>query len=149
MLVRIWPLALVAACGHAPAPAAHTDAVTLVMLSTESDTFPNVASAATGALAHARVSGVGRTVTKKVSIEVVQLSIECLDATAACYDAAARSLSAGKLLFAQVDGDAAKPRVTITLFDAATDVPKASRRTFDSEAAAVAGVDNMVAEVTR
>jgi hypothetical protein len=119
------------------------------MLSTESDTFPSVADAATGALAHARVAGVARTVAKKVSIEVVQLSIECVDATAACYDAAARSLSAGKLLFAQVDGDQARPRVTITLFDAATNVPRATRRTFDSEAAAVAGVDNLVAEVTR
>jgi hypothetical protein len=142
---------LLVACAHAPASVATPveAPVTLVMLSTESDSFPTVATAATGALAHARVAGVTRTVTKTVSIEVVQLSIECVDATAACYGSAARSLSAGKLLFAQIDGEHAKPRVTITLFDATTNVPKASQRTFASEAAAVAGVDNLVAEVTR
>ncbi len=136
------------ACAHAPATP-HNN-VTLVMLKTESDAFPRIASATMDALAHAKIAGVDQVVTSKVSIEVVQLSIECVDATPACYDAVARSLSAGKLLFAQVDAsDLTHPQVTITLFDATTEVPHASKRTFDSEAAALAGVDKLVTEVTR
>jgi hypothetical protein len=138
----------VAACAHGPAPT-HNGSVTLVMLPTESDNHPRLATAATDALARAKIAGVDRVVPSKVSIEVVQLSIECVDATPACYEAAAKSLSAGKLLFAQVDDDGDHPRVTITLFDAVTDVPHTTRRTFDSEDAALAGVDNLVAEVMR
>jgi hypothetical protein len=149
-LVKIWALAPIAivACAHAPV-ANHGDAITLVTLPTESDAHPSIATAATGALERAKVTGVDRTVTSKVSIEVVQLSIECVDPTAACYSAVARSLSAGKLLFAQVDEDAKKPRVTITLYDAANHQPHASKRTFASDADAVAGVANLVSEVTR
>jgi hypothetical protein len=146
-LVRIWPVVALVACAHGPATT-HSS-VTLVMLQTESDNHPRLATATTDALARAKISGVDHVVPSKVSIEVVQLSIECVDATPACYEAAARSLSAGKLLFAQVDDDGDHPRVTITLFDAATDVPHESKRTFDSEAAALAGVDNLVAEVLR
>nr|HEX4315711.1 hypothetical protein [Kofleriaceae bacterium] len=148
--MRIWVLALLAACAHGKSGGASPTTTTLVMLPTESDSHPSVASAATDALAHAKIAGVGETVTSKVSIEVVQLSIECVDATAACYGAAAKSLSAGKLLFAQVDDDErGQPRVTVTLFDAAAGEPRASKRAFDSEAAAVAGVQALVSEVTR
>ena len=143
-------IAAIAACGHAPpkvaTPAAKT---TLVTLPTESDTFPTIASATTAAIGHAKIAGVDSTVTSKVSIEVVQLSIECVDATAQCYGAAAKSLAASKLLFAQVDGDKQHPVVTVTLFDAATNEPKAAKRAFDSEAAAVAGVETLVSEATR
>jgi hypothetical protein len=150
MMVRIWPFVVltIAACAHGPAPT-HASAVTLVTLPTESDAHPTVANAATGAIVHAKVSGVDRTVTSKVSIEVVQLSIECVDPTAACYSAVAHSLSAGKLLFAQVDDDASGPRVTITLFDAANNQPRETKRTFASDADAIAGVANLVSEVTR
>jgi hypothetical protein len=149
-LVRFWPVVvvMVVACAHTPA-ASHASAITLVTLPTESDAHPTIANATTGALVHARVAGVDRTVTSKVSIEVVQLSIECVDPTTACYGAVARSLSAGKLLFAQVDDDASGPRITITLYDAANNQPRASKRTFASEADAVAGVANLVSEVTR
>lgn len=123
--------------------------VTLVMLPTESDAHPKIAAAATDAIARAKVGGIDDTVTSKVSIEVVQLSIECVDPTAACYGAAAKSLSAGKLLFAQVDDDRGQPRVTVTLFDASASAPHATQKTFADDAAAVAGVGELVSEVTR
>ena len=142
----------VAACAH-PQPPAAAPAVAakikLVTLPVESDAFPKIAKAATGALAQAKVAGIDEAVTEKVSIEVVQLSIECVDPTVACYEAAAKSLSANKLLFAQVDVDGKKPKVEITLFDAATRAPRTTTRTFDTEAAAIAGLDQLVAEATR
>jgi hypothetical protein len=141
---------MVVGCAHS-----HPNAVTpapkikLLTLPAESDAYPNIAKAATSALANAKVSGVDEHATSKVSIEVVQLSIECVDPTAACYDAAAKSLAANKLLFAQIDVDGAKPKVSITLFDGASKQPKTVEHTFASEAAAVAGLDGLVSEVTR
>lgn len=120
------------------------------MLPAESDAFPKIAKAATEALLHAKVAGVDESGTSKVSIEVVQLSIECLDATANCYDAAAKSLSANKILFAQIDADGQKPRVTVTLFDrAAKSSPRTAEHTYASETAAMAGLERLVAEATR
>jgi hypothetical protein len=84
-----------------------------------------------------------------VSIEVVQLSIECLDPSASCYEAAARSLAANKLLFAQIDVDGERPKVTVTLFDRASKTPRTAEKTYATESAAVAGLDGLVAEATR
>jgi hypothetical protein len=141
---------MVVGCAHSH-PAAVTAAakIKLLTLPAESDAYPNIAKAATSALAHAKVSGVDEQATSKVSIEVVQLSIECVDPTAACYDAAAKSLAANKLLFAQIDVDGAKPKVSVTLFDGASKQPKTVEHTFASEAAAVAGLDGLVSEATR
>ncbi len=121
----------------------------LLTLPAESDAFPKIAKAATEALAHAKVAGVDRSGTSKVSIEVVQLSIECVDSTANCYEAAAKSLAANKLLFAQIDADGQKPRVTVTLFDRDAKAPKTAEHTYATEAAAMAGLDGLVAEATR
>jgi hypothetical protein len=146
----VFGLLIVAACGHAPHPVATPIAkIKLVTLPAESDTLPEVAKATTSALAHAKVSGVDESATSKVSIEVVQLSIECVDPTAGCYEAAAKSLSAGKLLFAQIDMAGKKPKLAITLFDAATKTPRTTERTYDTAAAAIAGVDQLVVEATR
>ena len=123
--------------------------IKLVTLAVESDTFPKIAKAATGALTQAKIMGVDESVTSKVSIEVVQLSIECVDPTPACYQAAAKSLSATKLLFAQIDIDGKKPKVAITLFDVAAAAPRTTERTFATEAAAIAGIDTLVSEATR
>lgn len=120
------------------------------MLPAESDTFPKIAKAATEALSHAKVAGVDESGTSKVSIEVVQLSIECLGPTVSCYDAAAKSLSANKILFAQIDTDGQKPRITVTLFDrAAKSSPRTAEHTYATEAAAMAGLVGLVAEATR
>ncbi|MEO6776901.1 MAG: hypothetical protein ABI467_28445 [Kofleriaceae bacterium] len=141
---------VVVGCGHAR-PIAVTPApkIKLLTLPAESDAFPEIAKAATSALAHAKVAGVDEQATSKVSIEVVQLSIECVDPTATCYAAAARSLAANKLLFAQIDVDGEQPKVSVTLFDGASKQPRTIEHTFASEAAAVAGLDGLVTEVTR
>jgi hypothetical protein len=150
LLVIVVAAIVVAACAHSqPQPVAPAAKIKLVTLPVESDAFPGVAKAATTALAQAKVGGVDESIASKVSIEVVQLSIECVDPTAACYGAVAKSLAAGKLLFAQIDADGAKPKVAVTVFDVATNAPKRAERTFDTEAAAIAGLDQLVTEATR
>ena len=141
---------MVVGCAHSH-PSAVTPApkIKLLTLPAESDAFPDLAKAATSALAHAKVAGVDEQATSKVSIEVVQLSIECVDPTATCYDAAAKSLAANKLLFAQIDADGAKPKVSVTLFDRANGAVKRVAHTFATEADAVAGLDGLVGEATR
>lgn len=129
-------------------PIAPAAKVVLVTLRAESDSFPAAAKAATSALSDAKPSGVDETVASKVSMEVVQLSIECVDATTACYEAAAKSLSANKLLFASIDSEGKKPKVAVTLFDVGKQ-PKTAEKTFDNEAAAIAGVGGLVTEATR
>ena len=123
--------------------------IKLLTLPTESDAFPSIASAATAALGHAHVDGVDEEGTTKVSIEVVQLSIESWIPSASCYEAAAKSLSANKLLFAQVDVDGKKPKVSVTLFDRPSRAVKPIEHTFATEADAVAGLDGLVTEATR
>ena len=147
--MRVLAVVAVAACAHAqPAPIAPAAKVKLVTLPAESDSFPAVAKAATSAIADAKLGGVDETVASKVSMEVVQLSIECVDATNACYEAAARSLTATKLLFASIDSEGKKPKISVVLFDVGKP-PKTAEKTFDSEAAAIAGVGGLVAEATR
>lgn len=143
-------VAVVVGCAHSK-PVATTPAakITLLTLPTESDAFPAIARAATIALGHAHVDGVDEQSTTKVSIEVVQLSIECVERTASCYEAAAKSLSANKLLFAQIDADGKKPKVSVTLFDGASGAVKRAAHTFATAADAVAGLDGLVAEATR
>jgi hypothetical protein len=120
----------------------------LTLPTESSDVFPTVAKAATEALVRAKIAGVDVT-SSQVSIEVVQLSIECTDRSTTCYDAVARQLDATKLLFAQVEADGGKPKITVTLFDRGTAAPKQVARTYATEAAAVAGLDGLVAEVTK
>jgi len=147
---RLIALAVVAAaCAHPAAPPVVPAAkVVLVKLPAESDSFPDAAKAMTTALGAAQVAGVDETSTSKVSIEVVQLSIECLDATPACYDAVAKSLSATKLLFASIGNDGTKPKISVTVFDAGAQ-PRTKERTFDTEAAAIAGAAKLVTEAVR
>ena len=141
---------MVVGCAHSH-PSAVTPApkIKLLTLPAESDAFPDLAKAATSALAHAKVAGVDEQATSKVSIEVVQLSIECVDPTAVCYEAAAKSLAANKLLFAQIDVDGQKPKVSVTLFDGASNQPKTVEHTFATSKDAVAGLEGLVSEVTR
>jgi hypothetical protein len=140
----------VAGCAHGHvSTTSPTQKIKLLTLPAESDAFPAIATAATTALTRAKINGVDEAAVSKVSIEVVQLSIECVDPTASCYDSAAKSLAANKLLFAQIDVDGAKPKVTVTLFDRASRAPKVAERTYATEAAAVAGLDGLVAEATR
>ena len=122
----------------------------LAVLAVESDKFPKVALAATESLAKAKVTGVDAVEVSKVSLEVVQLSIECVEPTVACYEAVAKSLSANRLLFAQVvPGKKRDVRVTITMFDTSTHTPKTAEKVFASERAATAGIDTLVTEATQ
>lgn len=145
-----------AACGHpAQTPHGPTTAgpkpVTLAVLPAESSDFPAAAKAVTDALAHAHITGVDRTQVSKVSLEVVQLSIECVEPSPACYQFVARSLSADRILFAQIaPGPKRKQlKVTVSLF-AMTDLfPHTAERVFASEQEATAKVGELLAEVTR
>jgi hypothetical protein len=124
----------------------------LTVLPAESDAFPKAAAAVSQSLASARVVGMDDTQLSKVSLEVVQLSIECVDATATCYQAVGKSLSANKLLFAQLAAGEKKQelKVTITLFDVDTSAAaKTAERVFASEDEATAGVAGLVTEATR
>ena len=146
----VFAIVVATACAHPHAPpATPAGKVVLVTLPTESDSFPTVAKATTSALTSVKLAGVDESSTSKVSIEVVQLSIECVDPTSSCYEAAAKSLSANKLLFAQIDVAGKKPKVVVTLFDVATRAPKTTGRTFDTEAIAIAGLDRLVTEATQ
>ena len=141
--------------GHKPTPAAPPPApkvVTLAVLPAESDSFPVAAKAATDSLSRARITGVDRTQVSKVSLEVVQLSIECVEATPACYQAVGHTLSADRLLFAQIaPGPKRKQlKVTVSLFDVqATTEPKTAAKVFTSEKDAEAGIDALVGEVIK
>ena len=117
-------------------------------LPAESDAFPAIAKATTSALGQAKLAGVDERVSSKVSMEVVQLSIECVDPSATCYEAVAKSLAANRLLFAAIDVEGARPKIAVTVFDVGQ-APRTKERTFDTEAAALAGVDQLVAEATR
>ncbi|MFT3698842.1 MAG: hypothetical protein QM831_37190 [Kofleriaceae bacterium] len=141
---------LIVGCAHSkPAPVTPVAKIKLLTLPAESDAFPAIAKAATDKLGRVHVTGVDEQGSTKVSIEVVQLSIECVDPTTSCYDAAAKSLAANKLLFAQIDVDGKKPKVTVTLFDRAASTPRSVERTYPNEVAAVAGLDGQIAEATR
>ena len=145
----VLAIVVAAGCAHSNAvPATPVAKIKLVTLPAESDSFPAIAKATTSALGQAKLTGVDETVASKVSMEVVQLSIECVDASATCYDAVAKSLSANRLLFAAIDSDGKKPKIAVTVFDVGKP-PRTRERTFDSEAAAIAGVERLVAEVTQ
>ena len=123
----------------------------LVVLLAESYAFPNFAKATTESLQRAQVDGLGAAQVSKVSLEVVQLSIECVDSNVDCFQAVGRSLSANGLLFAQIA--AVKNRqlkVTVTFFDVDEKLLKTkAEKVFPTEAAATAGIADLVAEATR
>lgn len=161
--VRLGALVLVAisACGHPqritpptvvvkpPPPAVKEPR--FVVLPAESDAFPRAARATTESLIRAQIGGAGTPQVSKVSLEVVQLSIECVDASTECYDAVGRSLTANRLLFAQIAAVKRKQlKVTVTLFTVGARTPRTkAEKVFASEDDATAGIAELVAEATR
>ncbi|HUS31923.1 MAG TPA: hypothetical protein VMZ53_25655 [Kofleriaceae bacterium] len=146
-----YALAL-AACHSKPAtPTTTANArVTLAVLPAESDAFPKAARAVTESLERASVSGIDDKNISKVSLEVVQLSIECVEPTPACYKAVGRSLSANRLLFAQISAEKKKAvKVSVTLFDVESQSPRTAEKVFPNEKAATDGIQDLVAEATR
>ena len=127
-----------------------TPKVTLAVLPAESDAFPNAARAVTESLERATVSGIDTKNVSKVSLEVVQLSIECVEPTPACYKAVGRSLSANRLLFAQISAEKKKAvKVSVTLFDVDAESPHTAEKVFPNEKAATDGISDLVSEATR
>lgn len=125
--------------------------VTLAVLPAESDAFPKAAKSVTDALSHAHVTGVDRTQLSKVSLEVVQLSIECVEPSPACYQQVARSLSADRILFAQLAPGPKRNeiKVTVSLY-AMTDLfPHTAERVFASEQEASDKFSELLTEVAR
>lgn len=153
----LYALGALAACGGAPTkPAQSTGGPgpklkILEVLPAESDAFPAAAKAVTDTLSRAHVAGVDRTQLSKVSLEVVQLSIECVEPSPACYQAVARSLSADRILFAQiVPGPKHKQlKVTISLFAINDPLPHSAEAVYASEQEAEQKVGELVTEVTR
>lgn len=155
---------MAAACGPKPKPKAAAAVVVerpkimLAVLPAESDVFPKAAEATTNLLAKATVVGIDNREVSSVSLEVVQLSIECVEATVGCYEAVGKTLSANRLLFAQISPEGAKPKnkkkpqplkVVVTLFDVDARAPKVAQKIFDSEQAATDGIADLVTEATR
>ena len=143
-------LALVAACHSQKPPARPPSKVTLAVLPAESDTFPKAARAVTDSLTNAKLSGIDDKQVSKVSLEVVQLSIECVEPTVTCYEAVGKSLSANRLLFAEIEPASKKQlKVTVTLFDVDARYPHTAQRTFANEKEASSGINDLVSEITR
>ena len=124
--------------------------VTLAVLPAESDRFPGAAKAITESLEDAEVPGIDHREMASVSLEVAQLSIECIQRSSACYAKVGRSMSANRLLFAEIAAaDKKRLKVTVTLFDVDTRTPRTVRRVFASEQEASAKIGDLVSEATR
>lgn len=151
--------AMATACGPKAKPAvAPRPQIKLAVLPAESDAFPEAAEVATDLLAKATVAGIDKREVSSVTLEVVQLSIECVEPSVSCYEAVGKSLSANRILFAQISPEGAKPRskkkprplkVVVTLFDVDAGAPHTAEKIFESERAATAGIADLVAEATR
>jgi hypothetical protein len=151
--------AMAMACGPKAKPkAVERPQIKLAVLPAESDVFPDAAEAATDTLAKAAVAGIDKRELSKVSLEIVQLSIECVEASVGCYEAVGKSLSANRLLFAQISPEGKKPRnkkkprplkIVVTLFDVDAREPHSAQKIFESEKAATDGIADLVAEATR
>jgi hypothetical protein len=120
------------------------------VLPAESDAFPKAAAAVTESLQKATVAGIDERSVSKVSLEVVQLSIECVEATPACYKEVGKSLSANRLLFAQISAEKKKAlKVSVTLFDVDAANPRTTEKVFPNEKAAEGGIGDLVTEATK
>jgi hypothetical protein len=106
---------------------------------------PVVARAVNDELGRVKLAGASPAVKAAVSMEVAQLAIECIEPTTACYRAVGRSLGADRLIWAQIDPDEEKIRVTVVLFDVGAGTETRKVGMFDGEQAARAGVSALVA----
>jgi hypothetical protein len=132
-----------------PAPAPAGKQLKLAILPVESDVFPRVAAGLNAHLHDIQVRGIDDYFLSKVTLEVVQLSIECVDATNACYTAVGKSLSAQRLLLAQIAPNGPRRsksvKVTITLFDVDGGTPlRTAEQVYKTESEAVGGVEALV-----
>jgi hypothetical protein len=135
--------------GQAPPPQSD-GRVKLAVLPVESDAFPRTAAAINDLLRGVHVRGVDDYFMSKVALEVVQLSIECVEQTSACYAAVGKSLTAQKLLLAQIAPAGNRKRdkslrVTITLFDVdAAAAANVADHTYKNEVEAMQGLSELI-----
>ena len=145
-------------CAHdqPPAPLAPTRAhqserVKMAILPVESDAYPRVAGGLNDVLRDVHVKGVDDYFFSKVPLEVVQLSIECVESTNECFASVGKSLTAQRLLLAQIAPGSPKKRekslrVIITYFDVEAGVARNSAaQSFKSEGEALSALADLVA----
>ncbi|HZS35654.1 MAG TPA: hypothetical protein VFF06_02450 [Polyangia bacterium] len=139
--------------GQAMAPS--DNRIKLAVLPVESDAFPRAAAAINDLLRDVHVRGVDDYFMSKVALEVVQLSIECVEQTTACYSAVGKSLTAQRLLLAQIAPAGTRKRdkslrVTITLFDVdAGAAANVADRTYKNEVEAMQGVSELLDQAVK
>lgn len=123
----------------------------LTWLPAESVAGRELAKAVNDDLGHVSFPGTAASVKAAVSMEVAQLALECTAPTPSCYTAVGRSLGTDEMLWAELDPGRDSPhdiRVALLLYDVrAGAAPKRVERTFDSIAAARAGVSALVDEL--
>lgn len=116
----------------------------LAWLPAESTSGRELAKAVNERLGRVSLPGAAAAVKAAVSMEVAQLAIECTAPTPSCYTAVGRSLGADEMVWAELGtgGDSSHEiRVALLLYDVrAGSTPKRVEQTFDSVAAARAGV---------
>jgi hypothetical protein len=107
---------------------------------------PVVAKAVNDQMSHVQIAGTTLGVKAAVSMEVAQLAIECIQPTSDCYRAVGQSLGADRLLWAEIDPEAPKDkiRITIVLFDVRAGTASRQAATFDGEQAAGVGVAELL-----
>jgi hypothetical protein len=120
----------------------------LAWLPAESIAGRELAQAVNERLGRVSLPGAAAGVKAAVSMEVAQLAIECTDPTPSCYSAVGRSLGADEMLWAELgarSSSSPEVRVALLLYDVrAGSPPKRVEQTFDSVAAASAGVSELV-----
>jgi hypothetical protein len=144
-------LALVGCASHPPPPVKTAKApppprLKLAWMPLDAIAGPVVAKAVNDRMSHVQITGTTPGVKAAVSMEVAQLAIECIQPTADCYRAVGKSLGADRLLWAEIDPDAPKDkiRLTIVLFDVSAGTASRQAATFDGEQAAGAGIAELL-----
>jgi hypothetical protein len=105
---------------------------------------PVVARAVNDEMSRVKLPGTAPGFKAAVSMEVAQLAIECIAPTPACYRAVGHSLGADRLIWAQIDPEDEKIRVTVVLFDVGAGTETRKVGTFEGVQAARAGVADLV-----
>ena len=137
------------------AATAEANRVKLAVLPVESDLWPRASRELNRQLRDVHVSGIDDYFLSKVTLEVVQLSIECVEPSPTCYAAVGKSLTAQRLLIAQLQPGKGTPHhphvhLTITLFDVeAGQAVNVVDRYFKNESETVAGISALLDEATR
>jgi hypothetical protein len=116
--------------------------------------MPDVAAALSDRLVGAWGAGDGDSappdiVTAPVSMEVAQLSLECVAPTNDCYATVGRFMRVDRLFWGQIGrGDGGSGvKITVVLLDVGQGTPLGrAERSFAEPTAAIAGLDDMVAE---